>query len=224
MAEDPRKGHYERAWVKAIGRRRLTAFERAVSDPDLVSMRQELAKLDLRIADLEERAKRGESVGAWQRLRALATELELRAMEESPDREKVGDLAARIAALSREALDEVSLWDELKQLIELRRRISDTERKYEELHKLLIPHSQLVRMFDELHGAIEAVIEDRPTQLKLIYELRHRLNGEQRPSSGRTTPIALPAAYTDAPPPPADEGPDYEVAEPDPVEPEPDSP
>lgn len=217
MSVDPRRGHYEREWVRAIGRRRLTAFERALSDPDLVSLRQELVKVDLRIAELHARARRGESKEGWRAVHAQALEIDAALADSEPDVDKAREHAARLLAAAQGSFADESLWDEVKALIELRRKLSDTERKYEELHKLLIPHTQMVRVFDELHGAIESTIEDRGLQLRLIHELRRRLDGEARRAEA---PLSLPPAYAAGDAPPDPEDPDYEVA----VEPEPDGP
>jgi hypothetical protein len=210
---------YRREWAKAIGRRRLDAFERALTDPDLVSMKQELAKLDLRVADLEARAAKGESRSAWGRLRALATELEIRAAQPEPDAGALSGLAGQIVSVSREGLDDFTLWDEVKVLVELRRRIADTERKYEELHKVLIPAAQVVRLFDDLHAAIEACVPERAMQLALLQEVRARVNGDARRKAA-VVPIMLPAAYD-----PDDAAPDVELVQGDgPVDAEPDRP
>jgi hypothetical protein len=188
---------YQRAWVAQIGKRRLTQFERALTDPELVSMKQELVKLDLRIADLEERAKKGESRGAWTHVAAFVKELtKLCAGEDAKDwdAQKIHERLYGLSECAEQGLDDFKLWDEVERLIELRRKISDTERKYEEFHKLLMPVTLLSRLFDDLHAAIEAVLPERSLQRALLQEVRVRLNGDRR-NAAALVPIELPAAY-----------------------------
>lgn len=189
---------YRREWARLFARRRLDAFERALLDPELVSMKQELVKLDMRISDLEERAKKGESRGAWHHVKAFAKEILRTCGSETdlPDLDKMRDLATRLEACAHQGLDDFAVWDELKELIELRRKISDTERKYEELHKLLIPAAELGRMFDDLHAAIEQHVLDRVLQRAIFNEVRMRLNGDRK--SGSLIPAQLPAAFVAA--------------------------
>lgn len=204
---------YRREWARLIGKRRLDAFERALCDPDLVSMKQELAKLDLRITELEERAQKGESRGAWSHVKNFAREIQTCLVGDDPktwEADKVKDLTARLEACANQGLDDFALWDEVKDLIERRRKISDTERKYEEFHKLLIPAAEIARMFDDLHAAIEAILPDRETQRALFHEVRVRLNADRR-SAAAVIPLQLPSAFLEATatgPGAPDDGPD----------------
>ena len=146
---------YERAWVKTIGRRHLSAFERALLDPDLVSLRQELALLDTRVSDLHRRFKAGESHERWLRAEHLLRELTAELAGEELNRARVAQLRVSLAELTHAARDEHAVWAATFELIELRRKLADTERKYEEQKHLLIPVTELLLLFDNLHHAIE---------------------------------------------------------------------
>ncbi len=186
---------YERAWTRHVGRRKLAAFERGISDPELVSMRQELVKLDLRIDELEERAKQHESRGSWARVKQLTGDLDRELEKETPDLNRIKDTRRELVEVTTGRLGDYSLWDDITALIEQRRRISDTERKFEELHQLLIPAARLSLLFDDLHHAIETVIPDRGIQLQLLQELRVRLNGDPRAPRQLLPASVLPTAY-----------------------------
>ena len=205
----PEQSKFRREWAKLVGKRRLDAFERALTDPDLVSLKQELVKIDLRIADLEERARKGESRGAWHHVKkfAEAFDAELNAPAGPlPDLDKLRDLTARLAATADQGEQDWETWDEVIKLIELRRRVSDTERKFEELRNYKVPATEVLRLLDDLHAAVEAVITDRQIRYEIFNEVRLRANGE---TARAKVPITLPAAYLEKPP--ADEGDaDYE--------------
>lgn len=189
---------YERAWVKALARRPLTAFERALQDPQLVSLRQELALVDDRVAELHQRAATGEAPVRWRRAQEVAHRL-ARLLDEVPiDRARVDHARDELLALADEAAAERAAWDETTTLIELRRRLADTERKYEEQQQLLVPVGQLLFLFDNLHHAIEAVIPDRALQVTLLRLVREKCNRDFAPRGQPPVTLALPEAYVAA--------------------------
>lgn len=193
---------YDREWLRSVGRRRLTAIEKALADPELVSLRCEIAKIDLRIAELDERAQDGETRDSWVRLAAMAKHL-LEQIANTPfaDDKSEANLrnsALEIQMLADAPLDEFKHWDEIKDLIERRRRLAATEQKWEKLQKVLIPASRLTLFFDNLHEAIYAIINDEKVRLALLNEVRVRLNGDARKN---LTPIELPPAYVSGNPP-----------------------
>ena len=193
---------YDREWMKSVGKRRLSAIERALSDPELVSLRCELVKIDMRIADLDERSKDGESRAGWRKLNALLLTLldkiNTAAIPDEASEKAIRDTQREMASIVSGALDEFSHWEELKDLIERRRRLAATEQNWEKLQKVLIPASRLTLFFDNFHEAIYAVINDEHVRLQLLNELRVRLNGDSRKYK-QAVPIELPPAYVPTP-------------------------
>jgi hypothetical protein len=193
----------ERAWVRFIGRRRLSAFERALADPELVSLRQELVKVDGRIAELEERHQRGEpdrpTIATLRR--EVETALGWLSVDDGETipttlADRLGRARDRLTQMSmvlEQAGTDYALWDEVKDLLERRRRLADTERKFEELHKLMIPAAQFTLLMDDVHAALEAVLP-RDAQLRLLQELRARLNAERR-DERKLVRTTLPSSY-----------------------------
>lgn len=211
---------FERAWVKQIGRRRLSDFQRALLDPQLVSMRQELAKIDGRIADLERRAQEGESLVGWSTVQGLVQDLgllEIGDLDEDTRTARRRELLEKLERATTAGVNDYRLWEEVKDLLELRRKIADTERKYEELHQLLIPYAQMVLLFDHLKQAIEYVLPDRAVQRALLHEVYVRCNGDAR-DVRQLTPLALPQSFAASAAAPGDD----DAAEPEPLADEPD--
>lgn len=187
----------DRAWVKFIGKRRLSQFERALTDPDLISLKQEIIKLDLRIAELEERFEDGEvSRPTGDQMKSLIEDA-LVALD-GDDLDAARTALTRAQAQLERAQERDHIWDQVLDVMERRRRFADTERKYEELMKVWIPATQLTRLFDDLHAAVEAALPSREDQLKVLYEVRSRLNGDRR---GKTDliPLKLPGSFLVAP-------------------------
>lgn len=192
----PQESKYERAWTRLIGKRLLSAFEKAILDPKLISLRQEIALIDLRITELKERQKKGETLARWQYVNNFAAELEKQATAlDGPElKAKMQELAHRLAAVARAGEADYDTWDHVKDLIERRRRLVSTERKYEEMEKLLVPVSQLVLLFNYLHEAILAVIPERSIQRQLLLEVRTRCNGDPHDKKA-LIPVELPSSY-----------------------------
>ena len=169
-----------------------------------MSLKQELVKIDLRITDLEERARKGESRGAWEHVKNFAKALdeELNASANAlPDLDKMRDPTARLAQCADQGEQEWETWDEVVKLIEMRRKLSDTERKFEELRNYKVPATEVLRLLDDLHAAVEAIVTDRQTRYAIFNEVRIRANGETARSK---VPVNLPVAYLAHPAP--DEG------------------
>jgi len=193
---------YARAYARHVGTRELSHVEKALADPDLVSLRVELVKVDNRALELEERHKRSTlDLPTAEIIQAKISDVQTR-LEALADRLKDTEALAGVNGVLNsmaEALDRVEadhvLWSELKQLIELRRRLSDTERKYEELHKYLIPASRLSLVFDRLLGAVQAVLPDPAIQRALLVELRRRMNQSTPGDPRERVPVELPASY-----------------------------
>lgn len=197
----PELTKYRREWAKLVGKRRLSAFELALTDPDLVSLKQELVKIDLRIADLEERARKGESRGSWDHIKnfakAFTDELNNTA-NPLPDLDKLRGFAEQLAQCAQQGEQDWQTWDEVIKLIEMRRRLSDTERKFEELRNYKVPATEVLRLLDDLHAAVEAIVADRQTRFEIFNEVRLRANGEHTRAK---VPITLPVAYLANPAP-----------------------
>lgn len=180
-----------RSWTRFLGRRRLTELERALTDPELVSLRQELAVVDMRIAELRERTASGEGRRAWGRLRRRLEVLQIHIGEAKWDR--VQETATEMKRIIEDGATDYERWQEIESLLELRRKLADTERKYEELHQLAIPAAQLGRLFDDLLRAVETIIPDRGLQRRLLAEVL-RMSEADRAASHQS--ILLPAAFS----------------------------
>lgn len=167
----------KRGWTPFIGARRLEEFELALLDPELISLRHELARIDARLTDLDERRQLGEPYDRWLEFKTHLKKLQ--PMLDDPILKD--DFKASIRAMcdiAEEGISDQQHWDKsVAPLIRLRRQVAETERMYEDSRKYFVPIGALAQMFDALHAAIEFVVPERATQLALLYEVRHRLEG-----------------------------------------------
>lgn len=114
-------------YSKAIPARLLAKYEQAQTDPDLLALREEVALLDARLADLLARVDTGESGALWTQARkALQSFTAARAAGDAKAmHEALMDLER---AVGRGAADYVA-WDEIGSLMEQRRKLVESERK-----------------------------------------------------------------------------------------------
>lgn len=94
------------------------AYDRAVNDPELTSLRRQIALLDAREEELIERLGSGEASALWTKMRAM--------IDEGASRKEL------LEVIEKGLLQEKN-WTELQTSWELRRRMVDTERRREEL-------------------------------------------------------------------------------------------
>lgn len=107
--------------------RYIKDFEDYLTDPNLLSMREEMALLDVRMGELLQRLETSDAPSAWNRIMVVAAQLE-KAVAESKF-----DNAAAMAETLRNAVcahrDDREMWDEVVNLIDHRRKVADVERR-----------------------------------------------------------------------------------------------
>jgi ribosomal protein S15P/S13E len=121
------------------------AYTASVSDPDIVSVRDEMGLFDARAMELLERLTTGESAVMLAVMARTVTEM---ADELAHDEVDVDYLDTRVAALRqllKERARDQATWGELRETVEGRRRLADTERK-------LLEHKQAVVDVAELRA------------------------------------------------------------------------
>lgn len=110
--------------VKHLPNRLLDKFEEFLTDPEYVSMREEVALVDTRIAERLEMLSSSDTEAAWVKVRQVAIILD-------GDNISAEDIVKCRASLARafEAVADNEVWTEVLELIERRRRLADTERR-----------------------------------------------------------------------------------------------
>lgn len=104
---------------------RLAArYAEAQADPDLISVRQEIALVDARLEDLLGRVDTGEAGAIWAGVRAAVDEY-----RKTSDAAEKAEAFARIESLSVEGFSDYASWGEVLELIERRRKLAETETK-----------------------------------------------------------------------------------------------
>lgn len=182
-----KSGKYSRVLPAGLKER----YEQAISDEELVSLRDELGMMDVRLAELAQRLQGGEAGQLWGDLRAAEAAF-TRAME-AGDTGNAGQAMKRISELIRRGGPAEGQWEELLDLIQKKARVAQAEwKRLSDLQQVLTAE-QAQAMLAHIQYVILEHVKDVPTLQALSRAFRDLSAGRAppRPVNGR--------AITDAP-------------------------
>jgi hypothetical protein len=161
---------------------RLAArIEAAIEDPNRLSMSQELALVDGRIADVLQRVDTGEAGRLWKQARE--------SYEEFQDASKAMDKAAMTKALAAldkaliKGVNDYAAWGEVLGLINQRKSLVESERKRILEAKQYLDFMEVGELFRELASLIRSTVTDQATLTKLAHgmnDLMERKSGSRK--------------------------------------------
>lgn len=105
------------------------AFGKFVDDPDLLSLRPEIAVVDSHFYELLDKLDTGESTLAWDTAAKLVMDLMDAVMQQDPDMDTVVDLSKSLQSRVFAAKRYGSLWGELQGAAKVRKDLVETESK-----------------------------------------------------------------------------------------------
>lgn len=157
------------AYSKYLPTRYKHAFELSLSDPEITSVKYQLALLDSREAELLKRLDTSESGVLWAKIKEAAAQLKQVMTSGKPDLQQViaNDLVNRIDTWA----DNDAQWAELYQIFEMRRRLADTERKREEGLNAHLTLDEMTQIAAFLAGMLRRYITDGKTLRSASVEL-----------------------------------------------------
>ena len=133
--QGPDSPHWKTGRYSRVMPRRLVehALE-ALSDPDVLSLRDEIMLVDVRVADLLSRIDSGGSIPKWSAaLEAWSGYQEHRAIDTEDARRRAGECETRLARCFDDVADALALdtvaWDEIMRCVKHRRELVESERR-----------------------------------------------------------------------------------------------
>lgn len=172
--------------------------DEALLDPDLTSLAQEIALVIARIQELKAQLARGESESAWEAVASefTNTSYDLATLNLPPDHPVVTGFARMHALLERHAAEQ-RVWADIQGLLELQRRLSDTERKREEMLQGNLSAKEAFRVFTELAEAMRRIVRNEAERLALATYMRGLVQNRGR-GDNTTAPRYEPPPVLDA--------------------------
>jgi hypothetical protein len=165
-----RTGRYS----KDMPTRMAARYAEAQQDPELLVLRDEIALLDARLADVLARVDTGESGALWSQL-AKSWEAYIKAQYSAkPIAEKTAEMRARLdehAALLERGRADYAAWAEIGTLLDRRQRFVESERKrYVEMSQM-VSLEQAMLFLGAVTDAIRRHVTDQATRAALGREL-----------------------------------------------------
>jgi hypothetical protein len=129
---------------KYLPARLLRRYHEAETDPRILELRDDIALIDTRLADLLQRVDTGESGAAWRDLHAAA---------------EAGDGDAQRALITGAVGDEAA-WADVLRAMDTRRRLVESERKRLVELRQMVPVADVLVLIDAITAAVHATVPD----------------------------------------------------------------
>lgn len=147
----------------------LEAYEEARMDPELLSMREEIAMLDMRLIDLFNRYEMSGGAETWNRVKRAYKKLRKGLTYGEIDMQM--DAIMEMERIFEGERPDHELWAEIMTTMEMRRRVGESERKRLVDMNQMWTNDQMMVTFAQMVDALREFITDR----KLLNALGRRL-------------------------------------------------
>lgn len=145
-------------------------YAEALADGHLIALREEISLLDSRLADVLSRVDTGESGEMWKTVQGLMRDVDKAKDEDRQD--ALADLRFAITA----GCQDWAAWEEVRSLIEQRRKLAETERKRLVDEQQMIQVDQAVLLIGRVAAIIRQHVTDPLTLATIADELRKLVN------------------------------------------------
>jgi hypothetical protein len=163
---------------KYLPRDLASRYQEALRDPDLIGLRDELALVDVRMAQLLEALGQSGNTTLWKQARAKLEAFKVAGAKGRAGVEEARTTLQDLDALIASGLTAATTWDELRDTIDLRRRLSESETKrLRDLHQMISAERALALMA-MLLDVVKQHVTDRHI-LAAIADQYARLTGQR---------------------------------------------
>lgn len=163
-------------YSKDLPARLAARLQEASVDPDLISMRQEIALVDARTNEVLSRLDSKEAAAHWMQLKDLVEQFRLGTATQRIQ------AAEALSTWSTEALSDYAVWAEVLDLMERRRKLAETESKRLAAMGQFLTASQAMVLLASVVDVIRRTVTDKQ-QLSAISREIGRL-ADQREGPG----------------------------------------
>jgi len=153
--------------------RLLARYQESQEDPDILSHQDDLALVDARIADLLGRTEEGEAGGLWRGMRASFHSLQVAINQKNAV--SVLGILATMDSILEQGEQGWAAWDEIKSMLELRRRLAEGERKRLVEMQHVVKVEEVATLVMVIADIIRRNVDDPRVQMKVITELNRIL-------------------------------------------------
>ncbi len=148
-------------YSKYLPARLAARYQEASTDGELLHLREDIALLDARLADLLGRVDSGESGAIWRMLRKAFDALQIARL--SGNTIGMRDALGEIELLIVKGLADYAAWADVQQVLDQRRRLVESERKRMVEMQQMITSERAMLLMGAVVGIIKEHVHDRST-------------------------------------------------------------
>lgn len=146
-------------YSKLLPSRLVPRYHASLDDPDLLSLKEEIALIDSRIGDLTDRVDSGESSMIWDKLNTARNKY-LKAMRDDNQEGAVEALNDLLELAGRGKAD-FAIWKDMENLVKTRKQLVESERKRLVQMNQMITAEQAVVLVSAIVHTLKGVVYDR---------------------------------------------------------------
>ena len=158
--------------------RMFAAYRAAGIDPELMSLRQDLALIDARIIDVLKRVDTGEAGVIWQAAQAAMVRFDRAWVRK--DGEAMEAALAEAKRLITQGASDWAAWQEVGSLIEQRRKLVESEQRRLTLTHEMLSRDQAMALVGQVVDILQRHVTDRDILNAVALDMQalgHRSNG-----------------------------------------------
>lgn len=153
-------------------------YESSQTDPDLLSLRSEVALVDSRLTDLLSRVDTGESGQLWTNLKKAHEEFKLYRLAQ--DVPKMTLALARIETLLETGVQDIQAWREIGEQLDRRMKLAEAEHKRLVSLEQLITSEEALLIMRRVVDIITMHVSDKRALSQIIVDLQQMIGSTQR--------------------------------------------
>lgn len=157
-------------YSKYLPQRLTERYQQAVQDTELLALREEVALLDARLADLLSRVDAGESGQMWQQ--ANKAFLSVMRFYRARDYKHVDGALFDLEQALEGGLNDYLAWEELRQIVDQRRKLVESERKRLVEMQQVITAEQAMVLVTTIVDSVRKHVRDRDALAAISDDIR----------------------------------------------------
>lgn len=156
-------------YSKNLPTRLAARYQQAIDDPELITLRDEVALLDSRISEVILKIDTGEAGAIWKELRE--TYADMQAATRQGDSDGVKQALSSLNSLIKNGAADYQQWGEIATLIEGRRKLVESESKRQQILMTMMTAEQTMMLVSVIQDVVMRNVDDRATRLAIQNEL-----------------------------------------------------
>jgi hypothetical protein len=171
-------------YSKYLPARLLESYTNAKDDPEILSLNDDIALTEARVTDVLQRVDANESGTMWDELSKLSKEIKL--ARKSGDPTLVEDLFDQMLKLIDKGKGDRENWREIGDLMERKRKLSESQLKLLVTKQEFISRQQAVAMVALITNAIKESVSDPKEKRQIMSAIQQLMSMNQGQTAGDT--------------------------------------